>query len=53
MDALILTKPEGKNSAGECFTNVVYDSGPECAMDVKCSNPDRFYGARMSAKISG
>ena len=31
MDALILTKPEGKNSAGECFTNVVYDSGPECA----------------------
>jgi len=31
MDALIQTKPEGKNSAGECFTNVVYDSGPECA----------------------
>jgi len=31
MDDLFQSKPEGKNSAGECFTNVVYDSGPECA----------------------
>ena len=32
MDALIQTKPEGKNSAGGVFhERCVYDSGPECA----------------------